>query len=218
MASSNSEYRGEPLKELAGKTHFMCEICMRRVSIDLDLSIHHIRPQAFFPKGSTEVHARSNLACLCNSCHTSIHRLGSSLAGSSADKKSAYDLANDFAIGMAIPERVSEVASNLLKYAVIVAQSTVLKRDKGIAGNDVDTILTLPPQFNTLLKILSRTVKDSRGRVIGKERLVALGVLQLLGSRFPEKKQEIDAYIFAEILKAEKPSTQTPVFMSAQRL
>lgn len=213
----SSEYRGPVLDELKGRSHFTCEVCSMSRSM-MSLDIHHIRPQAFFPKNSEEVHRRDNLLIVESGCHDVIHRLGMSLAGTSSDKKSAYDLANDFAVGIATPERVGEVASNLLKYAVIVAQAIVMKRDKGIAGNDVDTILTLPPQFNTLLKLLSKTVKDSRGRVIGKERLVALGVLQLLGSRFPEKKQEIDAYIFAEILKAEKPSTQTPVFMSAQRL
>lgn len=201
-----SEYRGPILDELKGRTHFVCDVCSTRRSM-LTLDIHHIKPQSFFPKNSPDVNVRDNLCVTESGCHDAIHRIAVSLSGTSKDKRSAYDLARDYASGIVEKERVEAVSSNLLKYAVIVAQSIVLKKDKAVVGNDIDTIVTLPPQFNSLLKILSRTIKDGNNRVIGKERLVTLGVLQLLGSRFPEKKPEIDAYIFTEILKVEKVAT-----------
>jgi hypothetical protein len=217
MSKSSSEYRGPVLDELKGKSHFICEICnMSRSMVSLD--IHHIKPQAFFPKGSDEVHRRDNLLVTETGCHSATHRIASSLSGQAKDKKSAYELAYDFASGIVSADQASVVASNLLKYAVIVAQATVLKKDNAIAGNDIDLIVTLPPQFNSLLKMLGRTVKDGRGRIIGKERLVMLGVLQLLGSRFPEKKPEIDAYIFSEILKSETAPKRNMIEMSAQRM
>lgn len=212
MAKNNKEYRGKVLPELEGKSHFVCEICGKKRAM-LTLDIHHIKPQAFFDKDSDEVDARENLLVVENGCHTATHRIAASLAGLGANKKSAYELAQDFASGIVEGDDVGVVASNILKYAVIVAQATVMKRSKAIAGNDVETVLTLPPKLNALFKSIGKTIKDGKGRALGKERLLNMAALDLIMRHRPETRDEITQYIFTEILKNDSSPT---VFRNSQ--
>jgi len=47
-----------------------CEIC----DSTTDLNTHHIKFQSTFKKGDPSKNRKSNLVCLCESCHTALHR------------------------------------------------------------------------------------------------------------------------------------------------
>jgi hypothetical protein len=202
--SKSTEYRGEPLKELEGKTHFVCECCQRRCSKSLSLDVHHIRPQAG-GGNSAVLNARSNLAILDNSCHNVIHKIANSLASKKADKASAKELALEYATTVATTENINAVVSNLLGFATKVAEVTFLKKTKQLVGGDVTTNLDLPPQFNALYKVLAKTITDGNGKPIGKSRLTLMCVLTFIAGRYPgEKANEIQAYIFEHVLRSGK--------------
>jgi|ERR1035437_985583 hypothetical protein len=203
MSSKSAEYRGAPLKELEGKTHFICEACLRRKSKSLDLQIHHKDPQA--GGGDPQIlNARVNLALLCG-CHQIVHKIANSMASKKEDKANAKDLAMEYAATVATPENVNAVVANLLDLATRVAAVTFKKKHKLIRGGDVTTTLDLIPEHNALFKVLAKTIRDGQGRPIGKSRLTLMCVLTFIAGRYPgEKANEIQAYIFEYVLRSGK--------------
>lgn len=213
MARS-SEYRGEPLKELEGKTHFVCEACLRRRSIKLELQIHHVDPQS---GGGENIHRRLNLALL-DGCHPVIHKIAASMAGTSKNKRPARELAEEYAHTVATPENVQAVVENLLRFAAIVAAAISKKKNKLIEGGDVTVSVDLIPRYNSLFKIHAKTIKDANGRPLGKERLTHMAILGLLASKTPDLAQEIQEYIQVHILRAAPKEKAKPFGITAQRM
>jgi len=139
------------------------------------------------------------------------------MTGAKSDKKSAYELASDYAHATN-PIRIQEVVANLLEMATLVAQALVLKRSKQVEGGDIDTILTLPPKFNALFKSIGKTIKNAKGRPLGKEALIKMAVMDMIARHYPEKKDEVTQYIFTEILKSEAAAPTQAHGITAQRM
>lgn len=213
MARS-SEYRGAPLKELEGKTRFVCEACLRRRSIKLELQIHHIDPQS---GGSEEVHRRENLALL-DGCHPVIHKIANSMAGTAKDKRPARELAEEYAHTVATPENVQAVVENLLRFAASVAAAISKKKNKLIEGGDVTISVDLIPRYNSIFKSLAKTIKDANGRPLGKERLTHMAILGFISAKTPDLSQEIREYIQVNILRAAPKERAKPMGITAQRM
>lgn len=212
MARS-SEYRGEPLKELEWKKHFVCETCLRRKSI-IELQIHHVDPQS---SGGDNIHRRENLS-FQDGCHQVIHKIGASMSGLAKSKRPARELAEEYAHTVATPENVQTVVENILRFAAIVAAAISKKKNKLIEGGDVTVSVDLIPRYNSLFKIHAKTIKDANGRPLGKERLTHMAILGLLASKTPDLAQEIQEYIQVNILRATPKEKAKPFGITAQRM
>lgn len=210
---ARQEYKGPVLDELRGKTHFVCECCSRRMPISV-LDIHHKNPQLGY-----EDHSRQNLALLDSGCHDIIHTIANSLAAlKKTAKRPAVEMAREYAESLHdAQDQVNATVTRLIELAVLVAQAILLKKDGQLEGGNVDTVVSLPPSFNSKFKILAKTIKSAKGRPLGKEKLVLMAVLNLIASKFPETKSEVDAYVMSEILGAEPPTVKTQPTMNAQR-
>lgn len=210
MAKSSKEYRGEPLAELAGKKHFTCECCQLKLSI-VSLDVHHKISQSEIVDNS-----RENLALLCTGCHTAVHRIATSMAGISKSKRPALEVAEEYALSVN-RNQFAFVAKCLIDFAVLIAQGIAKKKSKQIEGTDVDTVLSLPPRQNALFKHLARTVKDAKGKPLGKERLLQVFVAGGLMTHYPDLRLEMAEWMNADVLKHPPTPKQAPIFMQATR-
>lgn len=216
MSRRSSEYRGKPLKELEGKTHFTCEITKRKLSI-LQLELHHISPQA---AGGADIHDRSNILLVASDTHDIVHVIADSMAGLSKKKRSARELAQEYAETVVPADQVPAVVESLLQYAAIVAAAIAQKKNRLIEGGDVVVSIELPPRFNSAFKLLAKTIRDGNGKRIGKERLAKWAVLNLIATKHSALAPEINDYVLSEILHTvtTQPKTALPNNISPRKL
>ena len=210
MAKKN-EYRGPILAELHGKKFFYCECCCQQKAI-IQLDPHHINPQL----AGTD-NDRSNFALLCSGCHQTLHRIAASMAGIAKGKRPAAEVAEEFALATN-RQQFKLVADNILRFASIVAQAISQKKARQIEGGDVDTILTLPPRQNALFKRAAKTMKDAKGRALGKERVLQVAVASFLLKHYPDLQEETTDWLNTDVLGHPKQQEKEPLFMPPTRL
>jgi hypothetical protein len=209
--SKQKEYRGPILEELKGKKYFECECCCQKKAI-IQLDPHHINPQL----AGTD-NERSNLALLCSGCHQTLHRIAATMAGKAKGKRPASEVAEEFALTVN-RQQFALVAENILRFASIVAQAIAQKKARQIEGGDVDTLLTLPPRQNALFKRAAKTMKDAKGRPLGKERVLQVAIASFLLKHYPDLQEETTDWLNTEVLGHPKRPDTEPLFMAPTRL
>jgi hypothetical protein len=71
--------------------------------------------------------------------------------------------------------------------------------------------------LNALFKQLARTIKDAKGRPLGKERLLQVFVAGGLMTHHPDLRDELAEWMNTDVLKHPPKPKQAPVFMHVTR-
>jgi hypothetical protein len=199
------------LEEFKGKKTFLCECCAKSLPVATSLDGHHKNPQL---AGTDD--RRENIAALCIICHQTLHRIATSMAGTTKGKIPALEKAKDYARAVN-PIDAEGVMERLLDFATMVAQAIAMKKTKQIEGGDVDTALTLPPRLNTLFKHAAKSVKDAHGKPLGKARLLQVAVGGYLISTHPDLREELNDFVMETLGHPPRPKAE-PIYMPATRL
>lgn len=164
---------------------FVCYCCESEFGLTA-LDEHHKIPQEI--GGSDDP---TNIASLCNGCHQTLHRLGFQLVSVKSKAKSALEVAEDYASSVRHRDPKA-MATRLLELAVLQAQAKTLKASGAVAPPDGEIIVSnFPAKYKALLIQAGKEVKDSRGRRLGMNNIVAVAALDYLAKRHPELEKEM---------------------------